>query len=193
MAAALDEAGYEVVQVGYPSSRANLRAHADQVETVLNRLEGVERVSFVTHSLGGPVARTVLAREDAPWRTRITPSRLVMLFPPSQGSFQAERFKANPLFRIFGGPVGEELRPSRAQRIPQPTIPFAIVAGGKGDGVGRNRRIPGDDDGTVAVSEARLPGADAFAVLDVGHTFGMNDPTLIERTVTYLQTGAWPK
>ncbi len=196
MARSLEEAGFEVVPFGYPTTRGTLDAHADRLEQVLDGLSGIERVSFVTHSLGGPVVRTLLARpapsaksQGDDWRQRIEVGRLVMLFPPSQGSYLAEYWGDFRLFRTIGGEVGQELLPSRAHEIPLPTCPFAIIAGGRGDGEGRNGRIPGDDDGTVAVSEARLPGADAFRVLDVGHTFGMSDPQVMDLTVGYLETG----
>ncbi len=184
LTAALEAAGYEVVAVNYPSTQGTIGEHAAQLEQVLDGLEGVDRVSFVTHSLGGPVVRAALARPGR-WRERLEVGRLVMIFPPSQGSALAARWGKNPLFRVLGGPVGAELHPDAAGRIPPPSSPFLVIAGGRGDGVGRSARVPGDDDGTVGVEEARLPGGPC-EVHDVGHTFGMNDPRVVDATLRFL-------
>lgn len=183
---ALEAAGLEVVAVNYPSTRAPIEEHAAQVNEVLERLEGVDRISFVTHSLGGPIVRVALAR-PAPWRERIAVDGIVMIFPPSHGSALAARWGEDPLFRAFGGPVGAQLHPDVAPALlPPPRDRFLVIAGGRGDGAGRNPRVPGDDDGTVGVEEARLPGGPC-EVLDVGHTFGMNDPRVVAATLRFLR------
>ena len=187
MAEALEAAGYEVVTVNYPSTRAPLRVHAAQLQGVLDELEGVDAVSIVTHSLGGLVARVALASEDSPggWRDRVRLNGVVMIFPPSQGSVLAESWGENPLFRALMREVGQEVRPARAQRLPRPPCRFTVLAGGRGDGQGRSGAIPGDDDGTVAVAEARLAGG-GLQVFDVGHTFGVNDPAVVAATLAFL-------
>ncbi|MEZ6186804.1 MAG: hypothetical protein R3F62_17565 [Planctomycetota bacterium] len=181
----LSAEGYEVLSVGYPSTAGTVSEHAAQLSRVLQRARGVERVSFVTHSLGALVLRTCLAEAEAPWREGLAVERAVMLFPPNQGAHLAERWGDTWIYRL-GGPCGQTLRPREAREVPPPSVPFVVLAGGRGDGEGRNPRIPGDDDGTVAVSEAYYPGAEAFEVLDAGHTFGMNDPGVLEAIASHL-------
>jgi hypothetical protein len=55
--------GYETANVNYPSTRLGIAAHADNLEHIIQSLEGVTMLSFVTHSLGALVVRDLLARE----------------------------------------------------------------------------------------------------------------------------------
>lgn len=186
-------AGYRVVDVNYPSILRPIREHADQVERVVARLEGVERVSFVTHSMGGLVARELLGRRhddaDPQLWTRSGPvpvHGVCTLFTPHRGAHLAEAWHDNWLYQLIYGPAGQELRPEVVRRIAIPRVPFACFAGGRGDGEGRSESIPGDDDGTVGVDEARLDGAHEFRLFDVGHTFGMNDDSVRRAVLDFL-------
>ena len=68
-------------------------------------------------------------------------------------------------------------------------FPFGIVAGGRGKGGANNPLLSGDDDFVVTVDETRLPGAADFLVVPVLHTFFMDDPTVRECTLRFLQHG----
>jgi hypothetical protein len=184
----LEEEGYAVARLAYPSTRRSIGEHADAVTRVLDSLEGIERVSFVTHSLGGLIARVALAR-DAAWRDHVEPGRLVMLAPPSRGSSLASELRDFLPFQWLAGPAGQQVVVEEASSLPEPDVPFGIIAGGKGDGRGWNQLIEGDDDGVVAVSETRLEGAADFLVVRAMHTFLMDDPEVIDRVVRFLATG----
>ena len=74
---ALEESGFEVLDVAYPSTRRTIAEHAAQVAELLDGLRGEGReVSFVTHSLGGlvtpraPGARGRRVARPAPARPR---------------------------------------------------------------------------------------------------------------------------
>ena len=62
-------------------------------------------------------------------------------------------------------------------------------AGGKGDDRGYNPLVPGDDDLVVSVASTKLAGATDFRVLPVKHTFMMDDKTVQEYTLRFLQKG----
>jgi pimeloyl-ACP methyl ester carboxylesterase len=83
MVRALRADGYEAHAINYPSTRQGLQDHADQVQTLLEHVRDADRVSFVTHSMGGMVARLVLSRLDRPWRARVVPHRLVTIGTPT--------------------------------------------------------------------------------------------------------------
>ncbi|MBC8242728.1 MAG: hypothetical protein H8E30_19990 [Alphaproteobacteria bacterium] len=75
--------------------------------------------------------------------------------------------------------------------LPMLRYPFGIIAGGKGNGEGYNPLLPGDDDGTVAVSETMLTGARDFIVVPAIHAQISNDPKTIEATLNFLNSGCF--
>ena len=182
--------GYDAVAISYPSSRGTIEEHAKGLAELLNRQEGTESVSFVTHSMGGLVVRNLLGRDGA-WKNRINIRRIVMIAPPNQGSAIARVIKDLPPYRLIYGEAGQELTPAQVSRIPAIEHSFAIIAGGKSDGRGFNPLLPGDDDGTVAVDEARLEGAAGFLVVPEIHTLISNHPITIRATVNFLNYGSF--
>lgn len=184
----LQAEGFEAHGVNYPSTRRSLEDHADQVEALLERCEGIDTVSFVTHSMGGIVARVLLAR-DAPWRRRIAVNRLLMIATPNRGAEMATHLHNLTPLRAFVGPAIGQLGPDEAPHIPLPTVPFGLVAGMRGDGRGYNPLLPGDDDMTVTVDSVMLDGAEDTLVLRAVHTFIMIHPDVVEATIRYLRTG----
>ncbi|MEL6177565.1 MAG: hypothetical protein AAFS10_01370 [Myxococcota bacterium] len=171
------EAGYEVVDVNYPSTRRPIQDNAEQLNRLLDNLRGIDTVSFITHSMGAAVVRTAMASPTPRgWWERIRVDRCAMIFPPSRGSHKANRWATNPVVRWFMGPALEELTTHQALNIPRPTFPFAIIAGQR--------------DTTVLIEEARMDGAEAFITLDVEHTFGMNHPKVVNATLNYIQHGS---
>ena len=184
----LRNADYMTASITYPSTRRSLHEHADQLTDVLNRLEGISTVSFVTHSLGGMVVRLALAQQ-AEWNARLDVGRLVMLAPPSHGSALAEEIEDFMPAQLVLGPSAAGLAAEEVRAIPPPTCSFGIIAaGGPGDD-GWNPLIPGNDDGIVSVEETRLEGAEDFYLVRGLHTFFMNDLDVVHATVRFLKTG----
>ncbi len=191
MARALEAAGYHAVTVNYPSTRRPLAGHADQISTVLDGLPATTtRVSFVTHSMGGMVARTLLAREGAPWRDRIALGRLLLIATPNRGADIVPWLECLPALYHAAGPALRELHPARASAVPPPALPFATIAGVRGDPRGWNPLLPGDDDLTVAAASVRLDGAEDHLDVPALHTFIAADPRVIRAAIHYLATGS---
>ena len=115
-----------------------------------------------------------------------------MLFPPNQGAFKADRWHQHWWYRLAMGPSGQDLVSDRVRELPVPQVPFGVVAGARGDGEGWSRIIPGDDDGTVGLDETYLRGQAAHGVFPVRHTFGMNDPRVLDWLVDFLESDATP-
>jgi pimeloyl-ACP methyl ester carboxylesterase len=187
MSEVLSDHGYTVVAVNYPSTRRPLEAHADQLAGLLEGLEDADTVSFVTHSMGGIVLRAYLGSDNV-WPENLEMGRTVMLGPPNKGSTLAALLKSMP-FDLVYGESGEVLANTDLSQFPTPKMPFAVIAGGLGDGAGYNPLIDGDDDGIVTVSEAHLDGVTDFKVIDQLHSFLAGDERAIASTLAFLQGG----
>ena len=187
----LRSCGYAAHAINYPSTRKSITDHADQMDRLLNRLQGVRTVSFVTHSMGGLVARYLLSRDSA-WRKNIQVNRLLMLAPPNQGARIAELLTQFNAFKFTAGPAAEEMTPECAGRIPVPSARFGIIAGIRGNPQGYNPVLDGDDDMTVELSSTYLEGAEAHASLVTTHTLILMNRQIIQAIPTYLETGVLP-
>ena len=182
----LDAEGLQTFGFTYPSTRVDIAQAARYLNSAIESLEGIERIHFVAHSMGGLVVRAWAAEHSDP---RI--GRLVMIATPNQGAELADRFERNTVYRVVFGAAGQQL--TRAEdgfiaKLPAPEFEFGVIAGGNG-GSGYNPLIPGDNDGTVSVDSTRLPGAADFVVVDRLHTFIVSAPETAEYTARFLKTG----
>jgi pimeloyl-ACP methyl ester carboxylesterase len=183
--AALREAGYQVAGIDYPSTRRGLARNADSFQDLIENLEGVDRVSFVTHSLGGLLVRELLSRE-ADWRGRIEVNAVVMIAPPSRGAAIADILRWTPPVNLIMGRGLIEATTQEARTLPAPDAPFGIIAFGRG-GMGYNPFLRGDNDLLVSVDETRLDGAADWVQLHGLHGFAPNYPETAAAVMSFLE------
>ena len=178
-----------VMAINYPSTRLSLEEHSKQLARVLTSLRDIDTVTLVGHSMGGLVIRGLFDRDQEPASDVPMPAirQCILVFTPNQGAYKADLWSRRWWYRCILGPAAQALRSDRVQAVPLPTVPTVVIAGGKGDGHGRSRIIPGDDDGTVAVAETVLPGAEQY-IFSVGHTFGVNDQRVIATIEKYIRS-----
>ncbi|HUP92959.1 MAG TPA: alpha/beta fold hydrolase [Solimonas sp.] len=189
---ALQQAGFEVCNVDYPSRQHPVAQLAEcyvapQIERHFGSRCGP--VNFVTHSLGGIVVRQ-LAQSGALGAL----GRVVMLAPPNQGSELVDWLSHVPLYRYVNGPAGIELGTganSIPNRLGAPSFELGVIAGKRTLNPVLSAFIRGPDDGKVSVARTRLDGMRDFAVVDSTHTFIMNHPEAIERTIRFLRHGSF--
>jgi len=189
----LEENGpFTVVNVTYPSTRADVASHARALASVIEHLDGIEEINFVAHSLGNIVVRRYLndCKKDGGLDARIR--RFVMLAPPNHGSLKADKWSDNDLFVSVLGASALQLGSGWAELEKQLAIPpgeFGIIAGGRGDERGYSSKLPGDDDNTLSVDDTRLPGARDFKIVPVWHSFLIVSPTVHRMTLEFLEHG----
>jgi pimeloyl-ACP methyl ester carboxylesterase len=192
MQRALAQAGYTVWNVDYPSRTAPIQKLADDAigQAIARcRQNGATRISFVTHSLGGILVRSYLARHDVP-----DLSRVVMLGPPNQGSEVVDKLGGLSLFKWINGPAGLELgtgKNSVPNQLGPAHFPVGIIAGDRSINWINSLLIPGPDDGKVSVQRAKLDGMSDFLVLHTTHPFIMDNKEAIRQTIQFLRTGAF--
>lgn len=158
------------INIGYPSTLEDIDAYAASLDSVVRHLDGVERVSFVAHSMGNIVIRRYLdnlARLDPAMRPPVEFKRMVMISPPNHGAELADQYADNKLVEIVAGKPLDQLAPSKGWRelepkLATPNFEFGIIAGGRADGEGYLDAIPGDDDGLLSIDTMKLAGASDF-------------------------------
>jgi pimeloyl-ACP methyl ester carboxylesterase len=188
--------GFQVFNVGYPTLLGSVGDHAKTLDCVIKSLEGIDEIHFVCHSLGNLVVRRWLfdTTDEATGKPREHRrlGRMVMLGPPNHRPELAEKVGRLDLAMAIGGKAFRELAEGwevLAPTLMTPPLEFGILAGGRGDEGGYNPLVPGDDDMIVSVQSTRLAGACDFRVLPVVHTFMMNDATVQQHVLQFLNRG----
>ncbi len=186
---------WNVLNVGYPTTRGSIADHAATLAHVMQSLDEVGPVHFVAHSMGNLVIRrwwADLAADDLHRQSLERIGRWVMLGPPNQGAVLARKLVPLDFTRRIVGKAARQLAadgPTLQAQLAVPTCCFGILAGGNSKNRGMNPFLPGDDDMMVSVHETRLPGAHDFRVLPVWHMTMMNDPTVRQYVVRFLRDG----
>lgn len=186
----LRRAGYEPVGIFYPSRSGSIEELAAYVRGRLPRRDD-RRIHFLTHSMGGLVARYLL-NADRPANL----GRVVMLAPPNQGSQLAAKLKDLELFRRVMGPAIDQLGAGSdrlAELLGPVDFDLGVVAGDRPRTNLLGRMIAGPSDGKVAVDEAKVEGMTDFLVVHRGHTFIMNDREVIRQALHFFEHGRFER
>lgn len=187
---ALEERGYEVVNVSYPSTQYSIEHLAtEELGPALEKCCGEPhgKVHFVTHSMGGIVLRYYLENQEIEGLGRV-----VMLSPPNQGSEIADWVAESPILQWILGPWPEELG-TGPESVPGQLGPvdfeLGIIAGNKTLNPLFSQMIPGADDGKVAVEATKVEGMADFIVVPKSHTYIMMSDDVIAQVLHFLEQG----
>ena len=190
----LEEHGYHVVNVGYPSRKENIQNLAlKAIKTGYNTCsqEFAVKINFVTHSMGGILVRYYLEHHDIP-----NLGRVVMLSPPNRGSEAVDNFKGTKIFKWLNGPAGQQLgtdETSLPKTLAAPQYEVGIITGERSINPILSLLIPGKDDGKVSVESAKLEGMQDFLVVPKAHSFIMNDDEVLRQVRFFLKNGVFDR
>jgi len=191
MEQALQDEGYLTANIDYPSREFEIAELANiavgEGLTGCRAHEDLEKIHFVTHSLGGILVRQYLAENSI---ERL--GRVVMLGPPNQGSMAADDLEGVPGFDWINGPAGHQLGKG-ADSVPLALGPanfeLGVIAGNRTIDPIVSAILDDPDDGRVSVADTRLEGMDDFIVVEHSHAFMMRMRRPIELTLSFLKTG----
>jgi len=184
----LEDAGFEVANLGYPSTHLDPDGLVAYVESAVAACcSDAPRLHFVTHSLGGIVVRGYLAKQRP-----ANLGRVVMLAPPNRGSELVDELGDWPLFSWILGPTAAELgtrTDSFPNRLPPVDFDLGVIAGTESlDPIG-SAILPEGNDGTVSVASTRVDGMRDFVAVPASHTFIMWSEDAADQVVEYLRNG----
>ena len=178
----------EIQTYSYPSVSAGIDENVQRLGEFLTGLSH-SRIDLVGHSLGGVIAlHTVLERKPE----RI--GRIVCLGSPLTDSSTARALQEWP-----GGSslLGDAIRDAVLNHplTSWPGEPQAgMIAGDLAMGAGLLlNALKGDNDGTVAVDETRLPGLTDHIVLPLSHTGMLLSSSVVEQTAHFLKHGCFKR
>jgi pimeloyl-ACP methyl ester carboxylesterase len=174
--------GYSVHYFHYQSFSTRPRESAEKLNDFVKQLQ-LEQVHFVGHSLGGIILLHLFDLYPGQ-----PPGRVVLLGSPVLGSLVARTLSFYPLLHHLLGRTTDQglLGDAPAWRRSRP---LGVIAGNSGMGIGRFFGcLDGPCDGTVAVAETRLAGADDFCTLPVGHMGMLFSREVAKQTEKFLET-----
>lgn len=184
--------GFDCRLFGYASVRRSLDDNARSLSEHLRDL-GQHPVHLVGHSLGGIIALRALhlAKETSV-------ERVVCLGSPLRGSKAARALYRHGWGRSI---LGKSLPPATVEReasewaeaVAQ-RFTTGVIAGNTPAGLGRLfARFEGENDGTVAVEETRLPGIRDHIVLPVSHTGMVFSKDVVDQAAAFLKRAAFSR
>lgn len=187
-AAAFEESGYEVANVGYPSRKFPIEELAPlAIEAGLEECPSNSVIHFVTHSLGGILVRYYLEQKDIS-----NLGRVLMLAPPNQGSEVVDGIGRIPGYKAFNGPAGLQLG-TNENSVPLALGPVSyevgIIAGTRTINLLLSQYLANPDDGKVSVENTKVEGMADFITVPSSHPFIMKSPLVIEQAISFIRTG----
>lgn len=187
----LAAAGYLTANIDYPSREHTVEELAELAVPegidACRSQQGVDKIHFVTHSLGGILLRQYLQDHDLPELGRV-----VMLGPPNQGSAAVDELRDVPGFDWLNGPAGQQLgkgENSVPLKLGPATFELGVIAGNRTIDPITSAVLENPDDGRVSVDDTKLDGMADFVVVEHSHAFMMRMRRTIELTKAFLSKG----
>jgi len=180
----LRKAGFSTSEFSYKTVKADLDTNAEKLYQHMQDIDA-ETVHAVGHSLGG-----VLLQHMYNTHNYSKPGRVVALGSPFLGSQVARTLRKNPIASAMLGKSMANLMES-GERAWTTEHDLGIIAGTVSVGLGTilPKMLESPNDGTVAVSETKLPGHKEHITVPVSHTALIFSPKTSDKVISFLKNG----
>lgn len=178
---------------GYKSMREDLDSIGKHLYQDIKK-SGVDTVSFVTHSMGALVVRSMIqySRSDKNFPLIY---RIVMIAPPNTGAELADFLTSFRILKKLMGPNMQYMKTDSgcyACRLP---IPYGsevgLIVGMRGKKHGYNPFIRGDNDGTLTPGRAKLGIEKDFVGTKAGHIMIARKKIVCKLVLAFLKSGTF--
>jgi len=191
----LKKQGYEAINILYPSREQSLEDLTEFVHEKITKNEHfkyADKLHFVTHSMGGLIARYYIAK-----RRPDNLGRVVMLAPPNTGSefadFLSETKILAPMFKAIFGPASEQLTTDYELDGKDIDYPLGIIAGTASVNPLAPWVLEGEHDGIVPVERTKIEGMTDHITMSATHSFMMFNPKVMEQVAHFLKEGKFKR
>lgn len=185
--------GFLTTNYGYNSLYKDLDTLGAQLYRKISSLPE-DTVSFVTHSMGALVVRSMYRFLDSTARFPII-RRTVMIAPPNKGAEIADFFSSNQVITAMLGPNLIKMRTdtgSYANKLPKPRFgEIGVIVGVRKRKFWFNRSAKDENDGFITPEKAVLGVEKEVAVLKASHVLITIKRPTIELVIRFLKTGSF--
>ena len=183
------KSGYKTFNIQYPSLQLPLEELVDYLHQRLENL-GVNQfknVHFVTHSMGGILARFYLKEHKTE-----NLGRVVMISPPNHGSELADILKESKIIHSLVGPAAIQLGTdslSVPNLLGAVNFDLGIITGNKNLNPFYAIWFSGENDGKVSVESAKIEGMRDFLVVYESHQQILYRQDVFKHILNFIKTG----
>lgn len=191
----LERQGWDTINILYPSRRKNIEDLSDFVHSKITRHKKYspdKTMHFVTHSMGGLIARYYIARHRPAHLGKV-----VMLGTPNTGSETADFLNENavlgPVYKTLFGPAGQQLLTRYRHTASEIDYPLGVIAGSKSVNPLAFLALEGAHDGIVPVERTKIGGMTDHIILPATHSFMMFNRGVMRQVKFFLENGKFQK
>lgn len=182
----LEKAGYDVINLDYPSTTYTLEELTIRTQKDISaKLTEPKPVHFIGYSMGGLLVRAILAKHK-PERL----GKVIQLAPPNHGSEVADFLKDNWLYKKIYGPAGQQLTTNNKNTeklLGKVDYELGVIAGNSTIDPISSCIIKGNDDGKVSIKSTRIQGMKDFTIAPSSHTFFPSNNIVHKQVLAFLK------
>lgn len=186
----LEKVGYNCEIYTYPSLVKDVDSVGVELFNKIQK-ENFDTISFVTHSMGALVVRSLYEHIDSLTSFPFV-YRIIMIAPPNNGSPVADFFAQFSFLKFIVGPNINNLTTNPitgAGKYPTPTCEVGLIAGSYGRKNGFNVFIKGDNDGVLLPEMTKLGTEKDVVFVKSWHVGLLYDNKVQKYVLSFLQNG----